>query len=98
VALRHRNGPRLSRALFAIWFAVSEAMMWPGVSPIAWSDDLPAMGGAAPLEACLAEVPEAGFTGIEVGHKFPPEAQTLRPVLERHGLALIQFPWRARPD
>jgi inosose dehydratase len=61
-----------------------------GVSPIAWSnDDLPELGGTTPLETCLAEAREAGFTGIELGHKFPREAQTLRPVLERHGLALI---------
>lgn len=61
-----------------------------GVSPIAWSnDDLPELGGATPLETCLAEARAAGFTGIELGHKFPREAQVLRPILERHGLALV---------
>jgi inosose dehydratase len=61
-----------------------------GVSPIAWSnDDLPELGGATPLENCLAEAREAGFTGIELGHKFPREAPALRRVLERHQLALV---------
>jgi inosose dehydratase len=61
-----------------------------GVSPIGWSnDDLPELGGDTPLETCLAEVLEAGFAGIELGNKFPRDAATLRPLLERHGLALI---------
>jgi inosose dehydratase len=61
-----------------------------GVSPIGWSnDDLPELGGATPLQTCLAETHDAGFTGIELGHKFPREAQTLRPVLAQYGLALV---------
>jgi inosose dehydratase len=61
-----------------------------GVSPIAWSnDDLPELGGDTPLESCLAEAREAGFTGIELGNKFPRDARTLRPILEHHGLALV---------
>ena len=31
----------------------------------------------------------AGFTGIELGHKFPRDAAALRPVLDAHGLALV---------
>jgi inosose dehydratase len=61
-----------------------------GVSPIGWSnDDLPELGGETPLETCLAEAREAGFVGIELGHKFPRSAARLRPLLQRHGLALI---------
>jgi inosose dehydratase len=61
-----------------------------GVSPIAWSnDDLPELGGDTPLEICLAETREAGFVGIELGNKFPRDPSLLRPVLERHELALI---------
>jgi inosose dehydratase len=42
------------------------------VSPIGWSnDDLPELGGDIPLDTCLAEASEAGFEGIELGHKFP---------------------------
>lgn len=61
-----------------------------GVSPIGWSnDDLPELGGDIPLETCLAEAHQAGFAGIELGHKFPRAAAVLRPILERHRLDLI---------
>lgn len=61
-----------------------------GTNPIAWSnDDLRQLGGATPLETCLAEARAAGFEGIELGHKFPREADALRAVLARHDLALV---------
>src|SRR5215218_8840740 len=61
-----------------------------GANPIGWSnDDLRALGGATPLETCLAEAKEAGFEGMELGHKFPREPLALRAVLDRHGLTLV---------
>ena len=61
-----------------------------GINPITWTnDDLPALGGDTPLETCLAEARQAGYAGIELGNKFPRRAEPLRPILERHGLALI---------
>ena len=61
-----------------------------GTNPIAWSnDDLRELGGATPLEICLAEARQAGFAGIELGHKFPRTAPTLRAVLAQHDLALV---------
>ena len=61
-----------------------------GISPIGWSnDDLPELGGATPLETCLAEARLAGFEGIELGNKFPRNPAVLRPILERHRLSLI---------
>jgi len=61
-----------------------------GTNPIAWSnDDLRSLGGATPLETCLAEARQAGFAGIELGHKFPRTAPELRAVLAKHGLALV---------
>jgi inosose dehydratase len=61
-----------------------------GINPITWTnDDLPALGGDTPLETCLAETRLAGYAGIELGNKFPRSAETLRPILDRHGLALI---------
>ena len=43
-----------------------------GIAPIAWSnDDMPELGGDTPIEQCLAEASLAGFTGIELGGKFP---------------------------
>jgi inosose dehydratase len=61
-----------------------------GTNPIGWSnDDLRGLGGETPLETCLAEASAAGFTGIELGHKFPRDAAALRQVLDTHGLALV---------
>ncbi|MGA3001788.1 MAG: myo-inosose-2 dehydratase [Acetobacteraceae bacterium] len=61
-----------------------------GTNPIGWSnDDLRELGAATSLETCLAEACLAGFTGIELGHKFPRDAAVLGPVLQRHGLALV---------
>jgi inosose dehydratase len=61
-----------------------------GANPIGWSnDDLRALGGATPLETCLAEAKEAGFAGMELGHKFPREPEALRAVLRRFGLDLV---------
>ena len=61
-----------------------------GTNPIAWSnDDLRQLGGATPLETCLAEARAAGFEGIELGHKFPREPDALRAVLAQYELALV---------
>src|SRR5215217_5842108 len=61
-----------------------------GANPIGWSnDDLRELGGETPLETCLAEAKEAGFEGMELGHKFPREPAALRAVLDRFGLDLV---------
>ena len=61
-----------------------------GINPLTWTnDDMPELGGATPLETCLAEAREAGYEGIELGHKFPRTAAELRPILDRHGLSLV---------
>ena len=60
-----------------------------GVAPIAWSnDDMPELGGDTPLEQCLSEASEAGFSGIESGGKFPKKSEQLIPLLEKHNLNL----------
>lgn len=61
-----------------------------GANPIGWSnDDLRELGGATPLETCLAEAKEAGFQGMELGHKFPREPGALKNVLGGFGLDLV---------
>lgn len=61
-----------------------------GINPIGWSnDDLPRLGGHIPLEQCLSEAKTAGFTGVELGNKFPREATRLAPILSAHGLQLV---------
>jgi inosose dehydratase/3D-(3,5/4)-trihydroxycyclohexane-1,2-dione acylhydrolase (decyclizing) len=61
-----------------------------GANPIGWSnDDMRELGGATPLETCLAEAKEAGFEGMELGHKFPRVPDALAAVLGKFGLALV---------
>ena len=61
-----------------------------GINPLTWTnDDMPALGGDTPLEVCLAEARQAGYEGVEMGIKFPRRTDELRPILERHGLALV---------
>lgn len=61
-----------------------------GANPIGWSnDDLQEVGGATPLETCLAEAREAGFVGMELGHKFPREPEALKAALAPFGMACI---------
>jgi len=61
-----------------------------GTNPIAWSnDDLPELGGDTPLETCLREAREAGFTGIEKGNKFPTEPDALQRLLRAFGLTFV---------
>jgi inosose dehydratase len=61
-----------------------------GANPIGWSnDDLQEIGGATPLETCLAEAREAGFLGMELGHKFPREAKALKAALAPYGMDCV---------
>jgi inosose dehydratase len=61
-----------------------------GVSPIAWiNDDMPELGGDTPVETVLADACELGFSGIELGGKFPKDPATLGSLLARHRLALV---------
>ncbi|QAU47838.1 myo-inosose-2 dehydratase [Bradyrhizobium guangzhouense] len=61
-----------------------------GANPIGWSnDDLQEIGGDTPLQTCLAEAREAGFEGMELGHKFPREPQALKAALAPFAMACI---------
>ncbi|WP_461538596.1 myo-inosose-2 dehydratase [Spongorhabdus nitratireducens] len=61
-----------------------------GINPLTWTnDDLPSLGADTPLEVCLSEGKQAGYSGFELGNKFPRQAETLGPILNNHGLALI---------
>jgi inosose dehydratase len=61
-----------------------------GVSPIAWiNDDMPELGGDTPLERVFTEAHDIGFTGIELGGKFPRDPPTLTALLARFELALV---------
>lgn len=61
-----------------------------GINPISWSnDDLPSLGGEIPLDVALAEGSKIGFTGFELGNKFPREPAALKAKLGEFGLACV---------
>ena len=61
-----------------------------GMSPISWTnDDLPQLGGDTPLETCLRETRLAGYSGTEMGGKFPKDKVELARVLGEHDLKLV---------
>ena len=61
-----------------------------GINPIGWTNDcMHWLGDFITLERCLAEVKQAGFSGVELGRKFPRQAAQLGPLLEAHDLQLV---------
>ena len=61
-----------------------------GINPITWTnDDMPELGGDIPLETCLAETRTAGYSGTELGGKFPRNSDVLGPMLDRYHLKLV---------
>lgn len=61
-----------------------------GINPIGWTNDcMPWLGDFISLDTCLAEARAAGFSGVELGRKFPRSAKELAPILKRHGLRLV---------
>ena len=60
-----------------------------GIAPIAWSnDDMPELGGDTPIEQCLEEASSAGFTGIELGGKFPRNPGITNFLLDKYNLKM----------
>lgn len=61
-----------------------------GANPIGWiNDDKQSLGSGTTLETILTEAREAGFQGMELGHKFPRDPSVLRPILDHYGLSLV---------
>lgn len=60
-----------------------------GIAPIAWTnDDLPELGGENTFEQCVSEIALAGFTGSEVGNKYPRDTEVLKKALSLRGLQI----------
>jgi inosose dehydratase len=59
------------------------------IAPIGWTnDDLPELGGEIPFEQCVSEMALAGFSGSEVGNKYPGDTRILNKALELRGLTI----------
>jgi inosose dehydratase len=60
-----------------------------GIAPIAWTnDDMPDLGKENTFEQCISEMALAGFTGSEVGCKYPRDVNVLKKALALRGLQI----------
>ncbi|MCE0494361.1 myo-inosose-2 dehydratase [Vibrio salinus] len=60
-----------------------------GIAPIAWTnDDLPSLGGENTFAQCVSEMALAGFTGSEVGNKYPRDTALLKEKLALRGIQI----------
>jgi inosose dehydratase len=59
------------------------------MAPIGWTnDDLPDLGAENSFEQCISEMALAGYTGSEVGNKYPKDPAVLKPYLDVRGLTI----------
>jgi inosose dehydratase len=60
-----------------------------GMSPIAWwNDDLAELSDDVSLEECLRQSRSAGFTGMEMGRRFPKDPAVMLPILKAADVTL----------
>src|SRR3954464_4399302 len=59
------------------------------IAPIGWTnDDMPELGGEITFEQCVSEMALAGFSGSEVGNKYPRDTEVLKKALRLRGLEI----------
>lgn len=60
-----------------------------GIAPIAWTnDDMPDLGKENTFEQCVSEMALAGFTGSEIGGKYPTDPTVLKKALDIRGIQI----------
>ena len=60
-----------------------------GIAPIGWTnDDMPDLGAENTFQQCVSEMALAGFTGCEVGNKYPKDTAVLKKALELRGMQI----------
>lgn len=60
-----------------------------GIAPIAWTnDDMPDLGKENTFEQCVSEMALAGYTGTEVGNRYPKDPDVLKKQLNLRGLSI----------
>lgn len=59
------------------------------IAPIGWTnDDMPELGAENTFQQTVSEMALAGFTGSEVGSKYPRDPTVLKPMLEIRGMQI----------
>lgn len=60
-----------------------------GIAPINWTnDDDPNLGGEISFEQCIEEMAQAGYSGCEIGNRFPQTPEVLKQHLSPLGLEI----------
>ncbi|PIJ51142.1 myo-inosose-2 dehydratase [Erwinia sp. OLTSP20] len=60
------------------------------IAPIGWTnDDLPELGKENTFQQIISEMALAGFSGSEVGNKYPRDPAILKPMLEMRGIEIV---------
>lgn len=60
-----------------------------GIAPIAWTnDDMPDLGKENTFEQCVSEMALAGFTGSEIGGKYPTDPAVLKKALDLRNMQI----------
>ena len=68
---------------------MSEQKISLAIAPIGWTnDDLPELGGENTFEQCVSEMALAGFSGSEVGNKYPKDPEVLKKALKLRNLQI----------
>lgn len=68
---------------------MSEQKISLAIAPIGWTnDDLPELGGGNTFEQCVSEMALAGFSGSEVGNKYPKDPKVLKKALKLRNLQI----------
>jgi inosose dehydratase len=68
---------------------ISKRKVKLGIAPIAWTnDDMPDLGAENTFEQCISEMALAGYSGTEIGNKYPKDAAILKKYLDLRGLSV----------
>lgn len=60
-----------------------------GIAPIGWTnDDMPDLGAEISFDECISDMAAAGYTGTEIGNKYPKDPFILKEKLEGLGLSV----------
>ena len=62
------------------------------IAPIGWTnDDMPELGSENTFQQIVSEMALAGFTGSEVGSKYPRDPAVLKPMLDIRGIQTVSY-------
>ena len=60
-----------------------------GIAPIGWcNDDMPELGAENTFQQTVSEMALAGFTGCEIGNKYPTDPAELKKALDLRGMCI----------